>query len=139
MDAVLLRALPYPKPDQLVRVWEQAPDGRRMNFSDPNFDDFGAQNDTFAALAAYASGLTSVSGGREPVRVDVAVVSSGFFRALGVGPFRGRAFAAEEQRLHGTPAAIVSYGYWQRSLGGAADLSGLPALAWTDGSTRSSA
>ena len=44
-------------------------------------------------------------------------------KPLGVEPFRGRAFAPEEQRPHGAPAVIVSYSYWQRYLGGAADLS----------------
>src|SRR5262249_17095994 len=49
-----------------------------------------------------------------------AVVSGDFFEALGVEPFRGRAFAPDE---HAIPAAIVSYGYWQRYLGGATDFS----------------
>ncbi|HEY2545026.1 MAG TPA: ABC transporter permease [Candidatus Acidoferrum sp.] len=123
VDAVLLRALPYPDPQNIVRVWEQAPDGHRMNLANPNFEDFLAQNNTFASLAAYGYGQSSVSGGSEPVRVDIAVVSMGFFKALGVEPFRGRAFAPDEQTLHGAPAVIVSYGYWQRYLGGATDLS----------------
>jgi predicted permease len=55
--------------------------------------------------------------------VNIAVVSSDFFKALGVEPFLGRAFAQEEQRLNGAPAMIVSYGYWQRYLGGTTDLS----------------
>ena len=67
--------------------------------------------------------LSSVSGGSEPVRVNIAEVTSGFFEAFGVAPFRGRAFAPEEQRPHGAPAAIVSYSYWRRYLGGATDLS----------------
>jgi putative ABC transport system permease protein len=123
VDAVLLRALPYPNPAKIVRVWEQAPDGHRMDFADPNFDDFVAQNHTLADLAAYGFGLTSVSGGSEPVRVNIAVVSRDFLRVLGVEPFRGRAFAPEEQRLHGTPAMIVSYPYWQRYIGAETDLS----------------
>ena len=123
VDAVLLRPLPYRNPQQIVRVWEQAPDGHRMNLADPNFDDFLAQNNTFASLAVYGYGLSSVSGGSEPVRANIAVVSSGFFKTLGIEPFRGRAFAPDEQRLHGAPAVIVSYSYWQRYLGGAADLS----------------
>jgi putative ABC transport system permease protein len=125
VDAVLLKALPYPNAGRLVRAWEQAPNGHRMNFSDPDFDDFRAQNDTLASLAAYTSNLTSVTGGSEPIRADVAIVSTDFFRTLGVGPARGRSFVPEEQLLHGAPAAIVSHGYWQKSLGGAADLSGL--------------
>jgi putative ABC transport system permease protein len=123
-DAVLLRPLPYPHPEQIVRVWEQAADGHHMNLADPNFDDFRAQNNTLASLAEYAYWTSSVSGGSEPVRVNMAEVTSGFFKSLGVEPFRGRTFAPDEQRLHGTPAVIVSYGYWQRYLGGAADLSG---------------
>ena len=123
VEAVLLRALPYPNPQKIVRVWEQAPDGRRMNLANSNFDDFQAQNNTFASLADYESGLTSVSGGSEPARVNIALVSSSFFAALDVEPFRGRAFSSDEQRLHGAPAVVVSYGYWQRYLGAAADLS----------------
>ena len=123
VDAVLLRSLPYRNPEQIVRVWEQAPDGHRMNLADPNFDDFQSQSNTFASLAVYGFGLTSVSGGGEPVRVNIAVVSSGFFQALGVEPFHGRAFAPDELRLHGAPAVIVSYGYWQKYLGAASDLS----------------
>ncbi len=123
VDAVLLRALPYPNPQKIVRVWEQAPDGHRMNLAEPNFGDLRAQNDTFASLAKYEYGLSSVSGGSEPVRAQIAVVSSGFFRTLGIEPFRGRAFAPEEQGRHAATAAIVSYSFWQRYLGGAADRS----------------
>ena len=123
VDAVLLRALPYPNPEEIVRVWEQSPAGHRINLADPNFDDFRTQNNTFADLAVYGYLLSSVSGGSEPVRVNIAQVSSGFFKALGVEPFRGRAFAPEEQRLYGAPAAIVSFSYWRRYLGGTTDLS----------------
>ncbi len=123
VNAVLLRALPYPNPQKIVRVWEQAPNGHRMNLADQNFDDFRTQNDTFASLAAYEDLPSSIAGGSEPVRVDIAEVSSGFFSTFGVAPFRGRLFSSDEQRLHGAPAAIVSYRYWQRYLGGAADLS----------------
>jgi hypothetical protein len=79
-----------------------------MNLADPNFDDFRRQNNTFAHLAVYDYRPSSVSGGSEPVRVNWAEVSSGFFRALGIQPFRGGAFVPEEQRLHGAPAAIVA-------------------------------
>ena len=123
VSAVLLRALPYPNPERIVRVWEQAPDGHRMNLAEPNFQDFRAQNVTFAHLGEYSYFLSSVSGGSETVRVNVAGVSSGFFESLDVMPFRGRGFAAEQLRPDGAPAAIVSYGYWQQYLGAATALS----------------
>jgi len=123
VDAVLLRPLPFPHPEQIVRVWEQAPDGHAMAVADPNFDDFRSQNNTLSSLTEYGYGMSSVSGGSEPIRVNIAFVSRDFFDSLGVQPFRGRAFAPEEQRLHGSPAVVVSYGYWQRYLGAATDLS----------------
>jgi len=122
VDAVLLRTLPYPHPEQIVRIWEQTPSGHQINLADPNFDDFRAQNSTFASLAKFGYGLSSVSGGSEPVRVNIAAVSVDFFKSLGVEPFLGRGFVREEQREHGAPAMIVSYGYWQRYLGSATDL-----------------
>ncbi|HUJ12541.1 MAG TPA: ABC transporter permease [Thermoanaerobaculia bacterium] len=125
VDAVLLRPLPYPDPQKIAQVWEQTAKGQRINLSDPNFEDFRTQNDTFAALAEYAWSPASISGGSEPVRATVAAVSAGFFKTLGVTPSIGREFAADEQRLHGAPAAIVSDGYWQRYFGGTRDLSGL--------------
>jgi putative ABC transport system permease protein len=70
VDAILLRPLPYPNPPQLVRVWEQAPDGHRMTLADPNFEDFQAQNHTLSGLALYNDGPESISGGSEPVRMD---------------------------------------------------------------------
>ena len=123
VEAVLLRPLPYREPERIVQVWEQTSDGHRMHLADPNFEDFRTQNRTFSSLAEYAWQLSSVSGGKEPVRMAIAAVSGGFFPALGVSPALGRGFVADEQREHGAPAAIVSYRYWQRYLGGAEDLS----------------
>lgn len=123
VDAILLRPLPFPDQQKIVRVWEQAPDGHRMNLAEPNFNDFRAQNDTFSALAAYQYGDSTVTGGSEPVRITWAQVSSGFFPALGAKPVRGRTFSAEEERVHGAPAIIVSYAYWRRYLGSATNLS----------------
>lgn len=123
VDAILLRPLPYPHPQQIVSVLEQAANGHPMHLADPNFEDFRSQNHTLVGLAQFFSGPESVSGGSEPVRMNVGVVSEDFFKVLGVEPFRGRAFAPDERVFHGTPAMVVSYGYWQRYLGGGADFS----------------
>jgi putative ABC transport system permease protein len=124
VDAVLLEPLPYSHPERLVRVWEQAPDAHRMNLTDPNFDDFRDQNNTFATLAAYSGSIhVAMSGGREPVRTEVVIVSRDFFRTFGTQPAIGRGFASDELREHGAAAIIVSYLYWKQYLGASTDLS----------------
>src|SRR5262252_7555220 len=123
VDAVLLRPLPYPNPQQIVSLSELSANGHRMHLADPNFLDFRGQNHTLAGLADFSWGPESISGGSEPVRMDVAAVSQDFFKVMGVKPAQGRDFAADELRLHGTPAMIVSYRYWQQYLGSRADFS----------------
>jgi putative ABC transport system permease protein len=123
VDAVLLRPLPYPNPQRIVTVWEQEANGHRTRLADPNFLDFRSQNDTLAGLATFLSAPDSVSGGSEPVRMNIGIVSQDFFKVMGVEPLRGREFAPDELRPHGAPAMIVSYGYWQQYLGGRADFS----------------
>jgi putative ABC transport system permease protein len=123
VDAVLLRPLPYPNPQRIVTVWEKEADGHRARLADPNFLDFRSQNHTLQGLATFLSAPDSVSGGSEPVRVNVALISQDFYKVMGVEPFRGREFSADEMRVNGAPAMIVSYGYWQQYLGGRADFS----------------
>jgi len=123
IDAVLLRPLPYPNPQQIVTVWEQEAHGHRAHLADPNLLDFRSQNRTLVGLATFSSGSASISGGSEPVRVDVGYITQDFFKVMGVEPFRGREFAPAELVEHGAPAVIVSYGYWRDFLGGTNDLS----------------
>jgi len=120
---VLLRPLPYPEPHRIVQVWQILEEGNRGQISDPNFADLHERNQSFAAFAEFAWGVTSVVGGDEPVRIRTASVSREFFEVLGVSPQVGRAFVEEELREGGSPAVLVSYGFWQRRLGARADLS----------------
>jgi predicted permease len=122
VDAVLLASLPYPEPDRIVAVAQVNERGTRTErVSDPNFADLREQTHTLQAFAQYAAYYAPVAGGDEPVRTTVAAVSAAFFDVMGVRPALGRAFAPEEQTLGGAPAALVSYSYWQRYLGGTPD------------------
>ncbi|HKW90077.1 MAG TPA: ABC transporter permease [Candidatus Acidoferrales bacterium] len=123
VDAVLLSPLPYHNPQQIVTLREQEAHGHRAHLADPNFLDFRAQNHTLSALATFASGPESVSGGSEPIRMNVGYVAQDFFRVMGVEPSRGRDFAPDELVEHGAPAIIVSYSYWRDFLGATSDLS----------------
>ena len=116
---VLLQPLPYPQPDRIVQMWQVGAEGQRMQNSDLNFKDWREQTRSFASMAQYsAGGPTSVSGPREPVRARVASVSGNFFDVLGVPAAGGRLWAPDELRENGTPAAVVSYRFWQQNLGG---------------------
>jgi putative ABC transport system permease protein len=127
INGVLLRPLPYPEPDRIVQLWQVGERGGRSQVSDPNYDDWKAGTRSFSSMAQFTdAGIVSVSGASEPVRVRLAVVSSGFLSVLGVRPERGRWFAAEEQREGGARAVVVSHRFWQQRLGGRADLSGAP-------------
>ncbi len=122
---VLLRPLPYGKPEQIVRVWEVDGKGTHSAMCDPNFDDVRVQNHTLQGLAEFGSSVKSVGGGAEPSRLTVASVSRDFFSVIGVHAVQGREFAADEQHLGAAPAALVSYSFWQQRLNGVGDLSAL--------------
>jgi putative ABC transport system permease protein len=120
---VLLRPLSYPKPEQIVRLWEVDPAGHRMNFAEPNFVDLRAASNSFAAITETGGDEVTVTGGAAPTRVNAAVVSQDFFKVLGVSPVAGRGFSPEDQRQGAAPVLLVSHAYWQQYLGGAPDLS----------------
>ncbi len=122
---VLLRPLPYDRPQQLVQIWEKGKNGQSSNLADLNFQDLRAQNRSLQGLAEFHSDLASVSGGSEPKRLMVATVSSDFFPLMRVSPIRGRGFAAEDQRVGAGPVVLVSYSYWKQYLNAADDLSNL--------------
>ncbi|HEU4874916.1 MAG TPA: ABC transporter permease, partial [Pyrinomonadaceae bacterium] len=122
VNGVLLRPLPYPKPEQIVRVWEADAKGRRMQFADPNLEDVRAQVHSLQGMAAMRSGETTISVGNAPDRVRVASVSADFFSVIGVQPMLGRLFVPEEQRFGAAPAVLVSHSFWQRQLHETRDL-----------------
>src|SRR5215471_2107828 len=119
---VLLRSLPFQKPEQIVRLWEVDAKGNRMQFADPNFEDMRAQARSLQAAAELSSWEQSVEANNEPDRVRVAYVSKDFFSVMGVQTVVGRLFVPEEQHFGAAPAALVSYSYWQRHLQAATDL-----------------
>src|SRR5919202_4161345 len=128
VDAVLIRPLPYPEAARVVQLKEVSAKGALMPVAEPNYADVRARNHSLEAVAEYSGGtpatmMTTIIGGSEPVRAPVYAVSGDFFRVLGVGTVVGRTFLPEELKS-GTPVAVVSYGFWQRQLGGATDLKG---------------
>lgn len=124
VQGVLLKPLPYPDPGRIMQIWQvSSRGGGHMQTSDPNFLEWREQSSSFKAIAEYSSGVLSILGGAEPVRARVGSVSQGFFDILGVAPSIGRSFEEEELQAGGSPAVIVSHGFWQRFLNSDPDLS----------------
>src|SRR5262249_38820702 len=114
---VLLRPLPYQQGGQLVVMRQEAPlaSNDNLNFSVKELDDYRAQNQTLADLAEHHSMSFTLFGGREPERIQAAVVSANFFELMGVKPLLGRTFAPSDE-AHGAAAVLIlSHQYWMRN------------------------
>jgi putative ABC transport system permease protein len=122
VHGVLFRPLPYPQPERLVALREVSRDGNQMNVPEQNFLDWQVASRSYERMAFYNAFETSITGGSEPVRALVSQVSSDFFEVLKVKPFLGRGLVASE--APSSPAAVVSYAYWRRYLGGDTNLEG---------------
>lgn len=125
VDGVLLRPLPYPQSERIVQLREVNEKGRQMSFAEPNYVDVRERGRTLEAVALYSGDLTTVSGANEPVRAMTFVVSGDFFRVLGTQALVGRTLTTAEEQS-GEAVAVISYGFWQRLLGGRADVAGTP-------------
>ena len=125
VDGILLQPLPYPQAERIVQLREINAKGRQMSFAEPNYLDVRDRSRTLESVAQYSGDLTTVTGGSEPVRAMTFVVSGDFFRVLGSQAIVGRTFTPAEGKS-GEAVAVISYGFWQRLLGGKADLGSTP-------------
>ncbi len=128
LDAVLLRPLPYDKPDQLVKVWTRFTGIGQPNdqnwISPPEFRDIQQLNNSFSDLAVIDMGSFNLGVKGSPQRVVGAAISPSLFRMLGAQPMLGRNFLPEEAQPGREKEVILSYGLWQRVFGGSASVIG---------------
>ncbi len=125
LNSVLLRPLPFPSPEQLVRLWESHPEDGIQDWVAPaNFVDWRAQSKGFVDMAAFASGSAALAGRDEPEQVSVAHVSVSLLRLLGVRPLRGRVFLEEEGQPGHDLVVLISEGLWKRRFGADQNLLG---------------
>ena len=118
VDGVLLRPLPYPQPDRLVRLYERSEKYPRNQWAGANFHDVRAESRTLTRVAYYSAWTSTVLGANEPLRARSAAVSTDFFEVLGVRPMMGRLLTTDDGTPGSQPVAIVSHRFWQTALGG---------------------
>jgi len=118
VNAVLLKALPFRNPEQLVSV-HSAPAGSEglPGIAAYQYLAWKDRNTNFEDLAAFTDNNFNLTGQGEPERISCAQVTASLFNTLGVQPVRGRFFVAEEDRPGASNVAIVSEAFWQRRFG----------------------
>jgi putative ABC transport system permease protein len=122
VDALLLRSLPYPQSERLVLLREVGAKGNLMAVAEANFLDVQASSQSFDGLAILAGSFPLVvTGAGEPMRARISYASGDFLKAMGVQPIAGRSFLPEEEKFGGPVAAMLSYDFWQKHLGGRTD------------------
>ena len=121
VNGVLLRPLPYPEPERLVELREVSTKGTLMRVAGANYADVRDRNHSLEALAQYGCMTVNVTGGSLPVSTRTCAVSADFFRTLGVRALAGRTFSTGDSKFGGEAVAVISFGFWQRALGGRAD------------------
>jgi predicted permease len=123
VDTMLLRPLPFPEANRLIRI---APKVSKCGascatYSTDAVQEFQRQNKSFSDFTGYdaftAPGNWKLTGGGVPMPVSEIDVMDNFFHTLGVQPLMGRlTFTAEESRPSGPPVVILSYPFWKRQL-----------------------
>ncbi|HSL53773.1 MAG TPA: ABC transporter permease [Pyrinomonadaceae bacterium] len=121
VNAVVLRPLPFPQPDQLVWAWGFVRNGSsRASVSPLDFLDYRTHNKTFEQLAATGSIPLSanMTGNGDPERLNTSLVTGNYFDMFKIAPALGRGFTLDNEKTGQDQVTILSYDLWQRRFGG---------------------
>jgi putative ABC transport system permease protein len=120
---VILKPLPYQKPEQLVRVYSEfqgikGMDLRRFWISPPEFLDLQRDSKSWQSLDGWVNGGANLTGSIEPIRVTASFVTGGLLESLGVTPIAGRLLTPDDDKNGAPRVAVISAGLWKRAFGG---------------------
>ncbi len=120
IEGVLLKPLPYSKPDELAGVWLTAPGIgiKDVNASPSAYFIFREESRVFQDIGLYSKDSDSVTGLAEPEQVPTLNVTDGILPLLGVQPILGRWFTRKDDSPGSPETIMLSYGYWQRKFAG---------------------
>ncbi|HET7504394.1 MAG TPA: ABC transporter permease [Kofleriaceae bacterium] len=121
VSSVVLRPLPYEKPDQLARVYTEflgKLELKRFWVSGPELDDLTRSCRSCASVAGWRRGSASLGGGDRPIRVEAAYATHQLLPLLGVRPVLGRWFDDKEDHPGDPEVIVLGYDVWQRGFAG---------------------
>ena len=137
VHAVLIRPLPFPNPDRLVRVAAdaRATGGRNIGISQPELDDLQKRAGIFDSVTALWPVSASFLGGTQPERIEVLVTSPNYFELLGASAQLGRVYTTKDGVPGFSEPVVISDGLWRRAFGGSPDVIGRRVVMDTDAYT----
>jgi predicted permease len=118
VNEVLLRPLPFERPRQLYWVGEQLFHMKQELALAGDYFTMREHSRVFSELAAFDTSTVNWSGTNRPEQLTASRVTSSFFSLLGVAPFRGRVFRADEDVPGAGLTVVLSYALWQGRFGG---------------------
>ncbi|HXW07931.1 MAG TPA: ABC transporter permease [Vicinamibacterales bacterium] len=117
VNGLLLRPLPYPESDRIVRVLERAPAGALNAISTLNYLDWTNQNRVFEFMAAEAGWPVTLTGAGEPLVIRGARASVHYFDIFGVTAAMGRTFRPGEDQPGSDRVVLLSHLLWDSRFG----------------------
>lgn len=119
MDAALFRPLPMKDADRLVVLSGLDVPYAELPSPIPQLDLVRLRREAhvYEALGAYAVGGLNLTGGGEPMRARVGLITPDALQLLGIQPQLGRLFTEDEERVDGPNVAILSHALWRRQFG----------------------
>jgi putative ABC transport system permease protein len=118
VNAVLLRPLPYPQSEQLVRVFGTQPTLDEAPTSPANFLEWKEENQVFERIGTWNGQGFNLLGGDKPERVIGARVSADLLQLLRVQPALGRLFTNDEDQEGRGQVVVLSYDFWRSRFAG---------------------
>ena len=116
VNAVLLRALPYHKADQLVILSGVTPSGDPDTMSVPELEDYRSGLQSLESVVGIQSQSVNVTGSDRPDRIRGAFVSANYFQFFNLTPLVGRTFVAGEDALGAPKLVVVNEKMWRERL-----------------------
>src|SRR5215472_3273222 len=136
VNAVVLRSLPYPEPEQLVSLWEETTPKQQLSVmrssgnslggagtrhrtpvSPANLMDYRKGTTAFEGLAGVDTTAMNLTGNGSPERLYGELVTANYFALLGVPPALGRTFSDVEDREGADPVVVLTHRFWENRLG----------------------
>jgi putative ABC transport system permease protein len=123
-NGVLLKPLPFPKPEQLVAVYGTQPACATCPASFPKYHDWKERNRVFSAIGGATGASFVLTGQGDAARVTGVATTASLNDVFGVQPALGRWYTAQEDQPGGPKVVVLSHDFWTRRLAGDAAILG---------------